>query len=87
MILQALNFIHHLLVNSQSAGRIYDDNVIALCLRLFYGIVGYLIHLFALRLAIDGHTYLFSDYSQLLDGSRTINITGNKQWILMLFCL
>ena len=85
--LQGSNLVHHLLVDSQTTSGIDDDNIIILGLGLADGIVGNLDYILVVGLRINGNTHALANHVQLLDGSRTVNVAGNEQRILMLTLL
>ena len=39
-ILQSFYLVHHLFINGETTGGIYNNDIVALCLSLLYGIVG-----------------------------------------------
>ena len=87
MNLEIAYLLHHLLIYSQTTGSIDDNHVITVGLGLLYGVVGYLTHILVVRLAVHRYTHLFAHNMELLDGSRTINVTGNEQRFLATLCL
>ena len=74
--LQGLDLIHHLLINSQTTCSIDDDDVKILLLGLADGVLGNLYNVLVAFLRINLHTNTFANNLQLLDSSRTINVTS-----------
>ena len=87
MLLQTADLVHHLLINSQSAGSIDDDYVVALGFSLLYGMVGNLVDIFVVRLAIHWNADTLTDDFQLVDGGRAIDVARYEQRLLMLLLL
>ena len=81
------NLGHHLLVNSETTGRIDDHNIVAIDLSLSDGFLGFLngiAYLFAREnLGIN----LLAKNAQLFDSSGTIDVVGNEHDFLAFFRL
>ena len=75
--------VHHLLIDGQTSGGIDDDDVVVLGLCLTDGVVGNLDNVLVVGLGIDGNADALAYYVQLLDGSRTIDVAGYEQRILV----
>ena len=86
-VLKCFNLVHHLLVDGQTAGRIYDYDIITLCLGFLYRIAGNLDNVFIPVFRINRHAYLSCNDFELLDSRRAVNVACNKKRILMLLLL
>ena len=82
-LLQRLNLIHHLLIDGQTTSGIHDHHIVGLGFRLLNGVVGNLHHILILWLGIDRNTYTLTHHLQLFDSSRTIDVTGHEQRLLV----
>ena len=76
------DFVHHLLVNGQTAGGIDDDDVLALRLGVLDGVLRNLHRVLVALFAIDLHLDLLAQHLQLLDSGRTIDVASHKQHLL-----
>ena len=77
-LLQGCYLVHHLLVNSQTACGIDDDHIIVLGLCLANSVVGNLNHILVVWLRVDGYAHTLAHHVELLDSSRTIDVTGHQ---------
>ena len=86
-LLQVGDLVHHLLINSQTTSSIDDDNGIALLLSLTDSVLSNLNDILVAFLCIDIHANCLGYNLQLLDSSRTINVTSHQQRFLVLTLL
>ena len=87
MILEVADFLHHLLIHSQSTGCIDDDHIVAVGLSLLQSVVSDAEYILVIRLTINRHTHLFAYYMELLDSSRTIYVASHEQRLLTFLVL
>ena len=83
-LLQPTDLVHHLLVDGQTTGGIDDDHVVRLLLGLADSVLGNLHHVLVAFLDVDVAAYRLTNHLQLLDGSRTVDVAGHQQRILVL---
>ena len=76
--LDVLQLLHQLFVDVQASGSIQDDDVVAVVLGVLDCVFGNLHRTDGAHLK-DRCIDLCSDYLQLLDSSRAVNVTGNQQ--------
>ena len=86
-ILQVSYLVHHLLIHGQTTSGVDDDHVVALGFSLADGILSDGYHILVFRFRIYRHAHLLTDHVQLLNGSRTIDVAGNQQRVLVLLGL
>ena len=82
-VFQRLDFVHHLFVNGKTSCGIYNNDVTALRLCLFYGVLRYLYNVLIIRLRVNGHVNLRRYHFQLLYCGRTVHVAGNEHRVLM----
>ena len=70
------DLVHHLLIDSQTTGGIHDHDVIAFSPCLADSVHSDLHRILILQFHVYRNTYLFSDYTQLLDSCRTIHVAS-----------
>ena len=87
MLFERRDLIHHLLIDSQTAGGIDNDDIVTFGFGLSDSMVGNLIDVFVLGLTVHRHADTVAHDLQLVDGSRTIDITSHEQWVLVLLGL
>ena len=86
-LLDGFDFLHHLLVNRQTAGSIDNHQVIPLSLRFMNGIQGNLNRVLTVDFTVYGYTHLFAQHFQLFNRSRTIHVTSYQQRLAVLLGL
>ena len=79
--LQLSNFVHHLLVDRDTTCGINHNHIVVVFLGKRDGIFSNCHGIIASVFAVHFNAHLFAQHFQLLTGSRTIDITRNKQWI------
>ena len=82
--LDVAELLHELLVNLQAAGRIDDDDVIHVRLRIGHSLVRNLDRILAAFLLENGKAELLADDFELRDGGRTVDVIGHEQRALAL---
>ena len=86
-VLQALNLVHHLLIDGQTTGGIDDYHVVTFGFSLLQGVFGNRDDVFVLQFRVDGNANLFSHHVQLLDSSRAIDVASHEQRLLVALVL
>ncbi|MNZ95907.1 hypothetical protein D3C78_1150800 [compost metagenome] len=78
-----LQLLHQLLVNMEATSRIDNDIVIAVLLRVLQTGTGNFNRRGLVTQREHGRVYLISEHLQLLNRCRTINITSDKQRLMV----
>ena len=77
-VFDSRNLLHHLLVNRQTTGCIDDDNVVSEFLRFSDSRFGFLHRIRFVQAQIDVRFNLLTQYAQLLDSGRTIDVARHQ---------
>ena len=78
---------HHLLIHRQAAGRVDDHHVVAVCFGICNPGLRQGHRIAVLLVGVDGHADLVPHYVQLVDGRRTVHVTGHQQGVLAFLSL
>ena len=81
------NLLHHRLVHSQTTGRIDDNHIVGFLTCVLDSVLGDLDGVHVALLGVDLDTHLLTQDLELVDSSRTIDVTGHEQHLTALLRL
>ena len=83
-LLECGDLVHHILIDSQTAGSIDDDHIIAFAFCLIDSMLCNLHGILAAFLGVDRHLHLLAQRLQLADSGRTIHVARDEHHALPL---
>ena len=78
-------FLHHRLVDLETAGGVQNDCVKAVLFGVVDGVLGNLYRVLGAVLFVNRHVNLLAKHAKLLDGGRTNQVAGGKEGAASVF--
>lgn len=78
-LFDGFDFVHHFLVDSESACGVDDNEVLVAPFSQIDGVEGYFYGVFAIGLGVNGDLNLFSQHTELFDSSGSVDVASGQQ--------